>query len=398
MKMGLSLVTFAAFAAVQTSALADEASVWRLFVADHAASQMRAIDIETGRTLSTFALRSPATLYATDSGRTVFAVQRDGNVVSAISSGIAVGDHGDHGDLDVDDPEELGLEVEGERPVHFVDHGGNIALFFDGEGVARILSEKAAHEGAPRIREARTSAPHHGVAVAWGEHVIVSEPDVVDPSNLPVGVRVVDADGHAGDVHACPGLHGEAGSGNLIAIACETGLLLVSSGPQGPTIEHLPYPASIPEGSKVSTLVGGKGLQYFLGNLGPSAVVLIDPQDTESFRRIELPTRRVHVAVDPIRPKFAYVFTEDGQLHRLNVLSGRISESLRLTEPYSMDGHWSDPRPRIAVTGGAIAITDPLAGLVHLVDAETFERAGEIAVEGKPFSMLAVGGSGVEHD
>ena len=60
------------------------------------------------------------------------------------------------------------------------------------------------------------------------------------------------------------------------------------------------------------------------------------------------PTRRVHFAVDPIRSRFAYVITEDGQLHKVDVLDGRIAQSLRVTEPYSMDGHWS----RSASAGG----------------------------------------------
>lgn len=398
MNRNLPALVLAGLAASLSAAVADEETAWRLFVADHAAPELRAIDAKNGSTLATFGLRSPATLYATASGQTVFAVQRDGNVVSALSSGIRVGDHGDHGDLDVEDAKELGVEIEGERPVHFVDHHGDIALFFDGEGVARILNEKDAHQGSVRVREVGTPAPHHGVAVPWGDATIVSAPDASDPSKLPVGVRIVDGDGNEGELQACPGLHGEASSGNILAIACESGLLIVSGAPSAPEIGHLAYAASLPAGTKVSTLLGGKGLQYFLGNFGPSAVVLIDPQDDDAFRLIELPMRRVHFAIDPVRAKFAYVFTEDGRLHRINVLSGRITDTIGLTDPYSMDGHWSDPRPRIAVTGDAIAVTDPLAGVIHMVDAERFEKTRAIAVEGRPFSIVAVGGSGTSHD
>lgn len=196
----------------------------------------------------------------------------------------------------------------------------------------------------------------------------------------------------------CPNLHGEASSGNLLAIACQTGLLLVEAKGGEPRITHLPYAAGLPGDTKVSTLLGGTGLQYFLGNFGPSAVVLIDPQDEEAFRRVELPMRRVHFAVDPVRVKFAYVFTEDGRLHRLNVLSGKLSDSLALTQPYSMDGHWSEPRARVAVGGDEIFVTDPLAGKIHVIDAEGFIKVREIAVPGKPFNIVAVAGSGETHD
>lgn len=103
-------------------------------------------------------------------------------------------------------------------------------------------------------------------------------------------------------------------------------------------------------------------------------------------------------AVDPIRAKFAYVFTEDGKLHQLDILKGEVTNSLTLTEPYSMDGHWNDPRPRIAVAGDNIVVTDSLNGVLRLVSAASFTMVGEIAVEGMPYNIVAVGGSGQTHE
>lgn len=377
--------------------LADEQAAWRLFISDHGEPVVHVFDALKGDRLASFAIRAPATLYRSDSGRSVFAVQRDGNVVQALSSGISVADHGDHGDLKVEEAKLLDAAIGGTKPVHFVDHNGDIALFFDGEGVARIVPEGDLLAGSASSREIATAAPHHGVAIAFGDHVLVTEPNKEKPDELPVGIRVVDAEGApVGDLHSCPDLHGEAASGNLVAIACAKGLLIARTGDEEPAIDFLPYSDKLPEG-KVTTLLGGKGLQYFLGNYGPSAVVLIDPTAEDAFRRIELPTRRVHFAVDPVRPKFAYIFTEDGKLHQLDVVSGEIVKSLAITEPYSMDGHWSDPRPRVAVAGDAIFVTDPLKSTLHVVDAASFEKTRDIAVEGKPFNIVAVGGSGETH-
>jgi hypothetical protein len=385
--------------AFPATAVADEKETWRLFVADHTEAVVHAIDTATGEKIDSFALKSPASLYVSESGRTVFAVQRDGNLASAIASGISVDDHGDHGDLEVSAPKLLDATVAGERPVHFVDHHGNIAIFFDGEGVARFLSERDLIEGQPRIRGVTTEAPHHGVAISYGEHVVVSFPNRADPTKNPDGVKVLDAAANqVGPEMECPGLHGEASSGNVLAIACDSGLLLVKATSGAPEIGHLAYTENLPKDARVSTLLGGKGLQYFLGNFGPSAVVLIDPQDEEAFRHIELPMRRVHFAADPVRAKFAYVFTEDGNLHQINVLSGRIAKSIRLTEPYSMDGHWSEPRPRIAVAGDETFVTDPLKGVIHAIGAEKFEKSREIVTAGRPFNIVAVGGSGSVHD
>nr|UKE83532.1 hypothetical protein KXZ65_21030 [Pectobacterium sp. PL152] len=65
-------------------------------------------------------------------------------------------------------------------------------------------------------------------------------------------------------------------------------------------------------------------MQFFIGNYGPDRIVLIDPTEAQSFRLVQLPTRRVHFAVDPVRPKYAYVFTEDGKLNQVDVLKGRL--------------------------------------------------------------------------
>lgn len=383
-----------------TAAFADEDDVtaWRLFVSDHADPVVKVIDALNGDLIHTFKIEGPATLHRSSSGETVFAVQGAAGKVNAIKSGIAFHDHGDHGDIDVDDAELLHVHIDGDKPAHFVELQGNIAQWFDGEDKVRVFAEKAVLDEKLEVRTVGVGAPHHGVAVPYQNHVVVSIPNSEDASKRPIGARVVDFSGNTvGEDVACPGLHGSAGSGSLYALACDTGLLLIRQEDGAPVIEHLPYASSLPEGSS-STLIGGKGLQYFIGNYGADRIVVIDPSEGENgFQLVQLPTRRVHFTVDPIRAKFAYVFTEDGQLHKVDVLERRIVASLKVTDPYSMDGHWSDPRPRIEVAGDNVIVTDPLNSKLHLVNAETFQESGEIAVEGKPFNIVAVGGTGKVH-
>lgn len=379
-------------------ASADDTEAWRLFVADREQPKVTVIDVLDGKTIETFELKGPATLQRSGGGQSIFAIQGDDGVVTAFDSGISFDDHGDHGDIHIGAPKPTGVVLTGAKPAHFVEVQGNIAQWFDGETEVRVLAEKDVLAGKGDVRTAGLGAAHHGVAVPYANHVVVSIPNPEDASKRPIGARVVDFSGNqVGDDAACPGLHGSAGSGSLYALACDTGLLLIRQEGAAPAIEHLPYAVSLPEGSS-STLIGGKGLQYFIGNFGPDRIVLIDPAGGDGFRLVQLPTRRVTFAVDPIRPKFAYVFTEDGQLHRVDVVAGTIDAPTKLTEPYSMDGHWNDPRPRIAVAGDRIVVTDPLAGKLRLVDAETLAEVGEIAVEGKPFNIVAVGGSGRTHE
>ncbi|WP_274426084.1 zinc metallochaperone AztD [Chelativorans sp. YIM 93263] len=385
--------------ALLSPALADEGvTAWRLFVSDHERGVVSVVDPDARETLASFDIHGPASLYRSDSGETVFAVQGAADRVTAIASGISFDDHGDHADIEVEDARLLDVAFEGGKPSHFVEHGGDIAIFFDGDGRAMTTTERAILDGSAEVLEFDSGAPHHGAAAAFANHVLITEPHPEDPSNLPVGVRVLAMSGEAiGDLHECPDLHGEASTGNIMAFACAKGLLIVQSQNNQPHIEQLAYSDDLPEG-KVTILIGGRGLQYFLGNYGASAVVLIDPMDDDAFRLVELLTRRVHFAVDPIRAKFAYVFTEDGALHQIDVLAGKIVNTASLTEPYSMDGHWSDPRPRVAVAGDHVVVTDPLAGKLHLVERDGLEKAGEIEVEGKPFNIVSVGGTGAVDD
>ena len=381
-----------------SSAFAEEKTAWRLFVSDHSEPIVNVFDPMKGAKIDSFAIKGPASLQRTASGRTIFAVQGKADTVTAIASGISFQDHGDHGDIDIEAPKLTGVQITGKKPSHFVEYDGKIALFFDGDGLVRLTTEKAVLEARAETTTVSSGAPHHGVAAAFGGYTLVSAPNKEKPDELPIGINVFDKSGaEIGETHACPDLHGEAASGNLLAFACASGLLVVSSGEDGPSIRYVAYPDTLPDG-KATTLLGGKGLQYFLGNYGADKIVLIDPTEDNGFRLLDLPTRRVHFAVDPVRAKFAYVFTEDGQLHQVDVVAGTVAKSLKLTEPYSMDGHWSDPRPRVAVAGDRIAVTDPLKGVIHLVDAESFTQASEITVPGKPFNIVSVGGSGQTHE
>lgn len=404
-----SLWTTAAAALFFTAPLAmaeesrDTRQAWRLFVADHTQPVVRAIDFESGRELGRYDLKGYAALTASASGQTVFATQSDADFVNVIKTGIDFSDHGDHRDLDVSETSLLPVTFEGKRPFHVVPHDDHLVLFYDRGGKAEIIEEAALLEGKADVRTIDTLKPHHGVAVTMGDHVLLSVPNteiVTKPEDLPprIGLRVIDTQGaQVGEIATCTDLHGEATSARLVAFGCKEGVLVARpGGVNGPKIEMLPYPADFPKGY-TGTLLGGKAMQFFLGNYGEDKVVLIDPDSEDAYRLIELPTRRVDFLLDPANPRNAYILTEDGDLHVLDVIKGAITRKAKVTEPYSKDGHWRDPRPRLAVADGQIAITDPRHALVRVVNADTLNESRTIAVEGQPFSIVAVGGSGAAH-
>lgn len=381
----------------------DSVKDWRLFVADHSQPVVRAINFETGKELGRYDLKGYAALTASASGKTVFATQSDADMVHVIKTGIVFSDHGEHRDLDVEDAALLPVTFEGKRPFHVVPHDDHAILFYDRGGKAEIIDEAALLDGKAKVRTVDTTAPHHGVAVTMGRYVLVSVPNTeveTKPDTLPprIGLRVLDREGkQVGEQAACTDLHGEATSARLVAFGCKEGILVARpGGTDGPKLEMLTYPEDFPK-AYTGTLLGGKSMQFFLGNYGEDKVVLIDPDSKDAFRLVELPTRRVDFILDPANPRNAYILTEDGDLHVLDVLEGAITRKAKVTEPYSKDGHWRDPRPRLAVADGQVAISDPRHSLIRVVDAESLKETRTLAVEGQPFSIVAVGGSGASH-
>ena len=333
----------------------------------------------------------------------MFATQSDDDIVHILKTGINFSDHGEHRDLEVSDVELLPVTFEGKRPFHVVPHDDHAILFYDRGGKADIIDEATLLEGKAEVKTIGTTKPHHGVAVTMGRHVLVSVPNteiVTKPDELPprIGLRVIDETGaQVGEMATCTDLHGEATSARLVAFGCKEGVLIARpGGTEGPKLEMLSYPSDLPKGY-TGTLLGGKAMQFFLGNFGEDKVVLIDPDSDEHFKLVELPTRRVDFVLDPATPRNAYILTEDGDLHVLDIIKGEIGRKATVTEPYSKDGHWRDPRPRLAVADGHIAITDPRHSLVRIFDADSLAEVRTIAVEGQPFSIVAVGGSGASH-
>jgi len=381
----------------------EDVEAWRLFVADHERPLIHAVDVNSGTVLQKFDIANYASLAASESGRLVFAVQREGQAVHIIDSGIALLDHGDHRDLKISEPALVDLTLKGKVPGHVVSHGDHVTVFFDREDEFQVLHESEILRGDKRVLNFSNSAAHHGVAVGLQRHILVSVPDLQaekKPEDLPprYGLRVIDVEGNEVQAAvACTGLHGEATSGQLVAFGCMEGVLVATeNGRQAPSLKMLEYSADMPEG-RVSTLIGAKSMQFFLGNYSASRVALIEPESDEPFYLLDLPSRRVDFALDPAKPQNAYVLTEDGQLHLIDVLKREIVNSQKVTQAYSMDGHWRDPRPRLAVAGGLIALTDPKQGLIRLINSDNLQEKSTITLEGQPFNLVAVGGSGLRH-
>lgn len=395
------LAASAAFIGAAAAAQEDSVTLWRLFVADHDTGQITALDLDAPENRWTFDVGGASRLYATASGEGVLAVQSDDDRVAFLKSGIALEGHGDHRDIAVSDPARIDGELNGPRPFHVVTHQGLSAINFDRGGHALFLTEEEILSGdfdGTRFEQQRA---HHGFSVPHGDVVVssVASDEETEADQLPgrVGLQLFTPDGApASDMQTCTGLHGEAFSGNVMLAGCEEGTAMMRQDGNALSLGFLPYPADFPE-NKTGSLLGGSAIQIFVGDYGDNDLVVIDPETAPYFTRVSFPFRHVDFVLDPAKPQFAYVLTEDGTLHRLNILSLERRSRASVTAPYSMDGHWRDPRPRLAVAGDTLVLTDPNEARVRVIDSDSLEELRSIEVEGTPYNVLAVGGSGLIH-
>nr|WP_185984775.1 ZinT/AdcA family metal-binding protein [Aureimonas mangrovi] len=380
-----------------------DVTLYRVFVGDHAEGRVTAFDLGEPDNRWSFETNGQARLYGVDNGAAVVAVQSDDDAVHFFRSGIALDSHGDHSDIDIEDPTAIEGSLTGPRPFHVVDHDGKVAINFDRGGYAAIVDGHALSEGEIASTQLSQSRAHHGfvapIGNRWVTSVASDAPVEGDAAPSRVGLQETTKEGELlGDLATCTGIHGEAFSGAYLIAGCDEGVLAVTTGADGIETAMLEYGADLPAGQKTGTLIGSRAMQVFLGNYGADGLVVVDPVDEPHLRHVDLPFRRIDFALDPANARFGYVLTEDGTLHKLDVLEATLTDSARVTEPYSMDGHWNDPRPRIAMAGDEIVMSDPNAGLVRRIDKETLEEAGTIDVEGMPYNIAVVGGSGVVHE
>ncbi|MFC3123691.1 hypothetical protein ACFOD4_01350 [Pseudoroseomonas globiformis] len=362
----------------------------RAVVTDHARNSVAVVDLLTGEVMQRFETGSPGGLRRGVARGEVSLAQGEAGRVDVVDLGIALEDHGDHADLKLSGPRLVAKVAEGPKPSHVLAGDGRLASFFDGDGSVVVT-------GADSIRRLNAGTAHHGLAYPFrgsaGAMLMLSHAEA--NGARPGGVVVLDAEGkQVARRDDCPRLHGEAISNRVIAVGCADGVLLLDT--RKGEFRKLAYPEGTALDRMVRTLIGGSDFHLFAADFGPDAVTVLDP-DAGRFAVVELPARRVAYTLDPGRSQTMFVLTEDGSLHRIDTLKAEIAATVKLVEPYSMDGGWALARPRLSAAGGLVAVTDPAQGRLLVLDAATLAVQREVAMGGAPFNVMAVAGSGEQH-
>lgn len=370
----------------------------RLAVNDHESGTVQVIDLASGEVVATFDLSARATLYTSENGRYVYAVQTNGNIVNVLDSGVRQIWHDDHYDTEIGSPSVLDFAATGSRPIHFVLWEDQVAAFNDGDGIVAIFNEADVHDAAAEVITLTTARPHHGVGAAVGDYILAGIPDMANTDDsLPIGVAVYTLDGEeVARFEDCPGLHGEAHAGHDgMAFACSDGILIIEWHDDAFSATRLAYP----EGSgdlRAGTLHAAHGGQYILGNFGPDGLIRID-YTAGTIERIQLPAEVWRFYVYEEDPAHAVVLTLDGVLHLLDIASGEIEGGVEVVEPFTRPTRGA-ARPAVAIGGHYAYVSEPLPGDIAIVNLETMEvEETRIFVGGKPSSLAVFGMMGEDH-
>ena len=392
-----TLVSAALMLAIVTGSTAAEKAVYRAVVADHASGKITVVDALTGKIIANFGVEGPARLKANETGRLIYATQGAQGRVDVIDSGVTVTSHGDHADVDAKAPRMTTASILGLRPSHINIDNGRVAAFFDGDGQASMFAEEALLGGKGKPALIKTAAPHHGLAAPLGTFTAVSIPHPTDDKALPIGIDLLDRVGKSvARSPDCPRMHGEAKSGATSAFGCADGVLLLRMTRTGGTFEKVAYTTTLPTERMVRNMAGGNATKSFLGDFGADGMIILDPVAKE-FNFVKLPSRRMHFARDRVNGDFGFVVTEDGQLHKINALTGKIEGSLAVTTAYSMEGGSAVPRPRLSASGDRVVVSDPAKGQIHVIDSARMAVTHKVNVPGAPFDIVVVGASGEDH-
>jgi hypothetical protein len=322
-----------------------------------------------------------------DNGRDLMVTTDEGFRV--LDLGVWQEAHGDHSHYYTADPVLTDQLFKAVKPVHVVAHDGNTALFDDDSGHVMVFESAEAEDADRELREFTTASPHHGVAVPLPDGtLVVSEGTEAERT----GAQAIDVDDAVIATSSdCPGLHGEGvTAGEVVAFGCADGVLTYLDGEFGKIASP---------GGRISTLAATEDSPVALGNYtveGDSTprVALVDTA-AGVITPLELPAAYGSNGFGRFEDGGAVVLGVDGKLHFIDVVSGAVTGSYQVVDPWELpaEAHGSDPIPRILVLDGMVYVTDTAGQAIHVVDPATGEIWKSVTLDVVPGEIQGVDGS-----
>ena len=309
------------------------------------------------------------------------------DAVEVVDVGSRIIDHGDHFHLNKTDPTLHPFSMTGPQPTHIVTHDGQVAVYFDGLGEAHVLSESQLSLGAEvDVDIVATNIPHHGVALVWHGHLLITTAVESQGQAIAAGVAVYDLGDTSAPVYeseTCTGLHGETAQDGYVAFGCNEGVLLMTHDGAEFSSEVLPYPNG--SSSRAWLLESLETSPVILGDFGPG-FVLVDPL-ARTVRAHSLSVVQKAIALEG--GGYLLVLGADGNLYRVSLDDLSVEgEPLTL-----MPALGDEDTARVIVAANRLYALDSRTASVVAVDLGTWDFVDasiELSSAPFPFSLRAI--------
>lgn len=353
----------------------------RLLVASLDGPELVVLDAEGGAIIGRFTVPGPGRAYQLPNAQLAAVVHRDADRVSFVHSGLTVVDHGDHADLLEGSPYVLATVNLGREPGGLFAAGNDIAVWLEGDGSVAWLDARLLGVSLDFV-EVPGSGPG---SVAGGGVLAVVDGHLVAGGAGEAAVRVHDrrANQVAG-FGGCPEPQGRAVRGDVVAIGCSDGVLLVTSAGGGVFTSHkIANPPGSPENARVRTLAADDGGPILVGDFG-QGIALVDVV-ARTLTAVPLPAEPAAVRLAD-EGEVLLVLTLDGYLHALDPATGAVDASVRVT--HAADA--GQARPSLTSLGDAVFVADPEQREIVWVDVDHMEIEARWPIPFTPGSVAAM--------
>lgn len=219
-------------------------------------------------------------VYANNNGRFGVIINNTNHSLKVLDCGIE--SHGDHAHIEGN---VRMLDVGGtfNKPIHFYDNVGDIAVFNDGTGkVSYTSTNELSGNNTAIFNEINNpdSSPHHGAMVIFNNGnygITIDDNNVPNASqSLPERVKIYDKNGnllHDSTV-STRGIHGEASDGYVSLFGSYSGILkVIANGEQS----IIPYPSNFANSDILGSIYFLYTANKFYGRSGAKGIFEINP-------------------------------------------------------------------------------------------------------------------------
>lgn len=379
----------------------------RLALFDTDASALKIVDLDSDEVLSSMAMSGePPRLYASPGNRYIVAIQKGGDLVSFIDSGLYTEDHGDHMHDYAETPSMLSLTLNDHKPAHYKGGESHGVVFFDGGDAASskvtVFSDETLGSNSI-VASLDLENNMHGVAKLIGDQLFVTYRDSASTgTTLPAAVERYHLDDGRFEFEeryseACPRLHGAAANAHSLGFGCSDGVLVINLHEAGYPAAKLAYPESLAEGARIGTLLGNHDVEELIGLVGDQMFVIDPESKSHIYRELALGEGVGRLAQGfSTHGEVFYALGDDGGLRLFNPSNDwTLQDTVQVMD---VPGEGNTPAVTLSAVQDRLFVLDPGSQAVIEVDTNAGGIVRTIDLGFRASAIVWLGLAGDSHD